>query len=58
MLQEATSMAPAEVAEQAIEAMLRGRRIRVTGLSNKLGAMGVRFLPRRLQAVVTRKVLS
>lgn len=57
-LQEATSMEPANVAEQAIEAMLAGRRVRVTGLSNKLGAMGVRFLPRRLQAVVTRKVLS
>ena len=57
-LQEATSLTPAEVADQAIEAMLRGRRIRVTGLSNKLAAMGVRFLPRRLQAIVTRKVLS
>lgn len=57
-LQDATSMEPAEVAEKAIEAMLRGRRVYVPGLANRLGATGVRFLPRRLQAMLTRRVLS
>ncbi len=57
-LQEATSMEPADVAELAIEAMIRGRRVKVTGFTNAMAAFGVRFLPRRLQAAVTRKVLS
>lgn len=57
-LQEATSMEPAEVAEMAIEAMLKGRRVKVPGLTNALGAFGVRFLPRKWQAALTRRVLS
>lgn len=57
-LQEATSLEPEVVAELAIQAMLKGRRVKVTGFSNALAATGVRFLPRRLQAAITRKVLS
>ncbi|QDV09815.1 putative oxidoreductase [Planctomycetes bacterium Poly30] len=57
-LQEATSLEPAEVARLAIDAMLKGRRVKVTGAVNALSAFGVRFLPRRWQASLTRRVLS
>ncbi|MEM8710997.1 MAG: SDR family oxidoreductase [Planctomycetota bacterium] len=57
-LQESTSLDPATVAELGLKALFRGKRIVVTGWANRFGATFVRFLPRRLQAVVTRRVLA
>jgi short-subunit dehydrogenase len=37
-------------------AMLRGRRVVVTGLSNKLSVLGMKFLPRALTAAMARKL--
>ena len=57
-VQVSTSLEPDAVAIRAVAAMRNGRRTIVTGLANKLSSGAVRFLPRRLQAVVARKVLE
>ncbi len=57
-LQESTSLDPDEVARVAVDAMLRGRRSVVTGLSNRLSVLGLRLIPRRLQATLARRVLE
>ena len=57
-VQTSTSLEPDEVAKSAIDALIRGKRLIVTGLANKVGASTVGFLPRRLQATIARKVLE
>lgn len=57
-VQVRTSLDPEEVARKTVEAMLAGKRTIVTGASNKLGAVGTRLIPRRLQAILARKILE
>ncbi len=57
-MQVSTSLDPDVVARQGVAAMLTGKRVIVTGLSNKITSTGVRLLPRRLQAILARKVLE
>lgn len=57
-IQRATSLDPDAVARAAVKAMVAGRRVVVTGLTNKLSVLGLRLVPRRLQAVLARKVLE
>jgi short-subunit dehydrogenase len=47
-----------EVARLGIEAMLRGRRVRVTGAMNRIMASSVRFLPRRTVTKLVRAAQS
>jgi short-subunit dehydrogenase len=49
-------MSAGEVAHAGYQGMLRGRRIVVPGLANKLLAQSVRFTPRRLVSTITRKL--
>jgi len=37
-------------------AMMRGRRVVVTGFSNKLSVLGMRFIPRRAASAIARKL--
>jgi short-subunit dehydrogenase len=48
-----TSMAVAQIGYRA---MMRGKRVAVTGWSNRFMAMGMKFMPRRLTAAVARKL--
>ena len=57
-IQLRTSLDADVVARAAVAAMVAGRRVVVTGLSNKLGVWGLRLVPRRLQAILARKVLE
>lgn len=57
-IQESTSLDPEEVARASVRAMLAGRRTVVTGAFNRLSVIGLRLVPRRLQAVLARKVLE
>lgn len=57
-VQISTSLDPDVVARAGVAAMLAGKRVIVTGLSNKITSTGVRLLPRRLQAILARKVLE
>lgn len=57
-VQLATSLDADVVARAAIKALLAGRRAVVTGATNKLGVWGLRLVPRRLQAILARKVLE
>lgn len=57
-MQVSTSLDPDVVARAGVAAMLSGKRVIVTGLSNKITSTGVRLLPRRLQAILARKVLE
>jgi uncharacterized protein len=53
------SMLPAdEVARRGLRAMVRGRRTIVTGGINRFNSFMLRFLPRRLPAAVSVKVLG
>lgn len=57
-IQRATSLDADVVARAAVRALVAGRRTVVTGLANKLSVFGLRLVPRRLQAVLARKVLE
>lgn len=57
-LQQSTSLEADEVARLGVNALRKGKRVIVTGLSNKVTSTTVRFLPRRLQAILARKVLE
>ena len=46
----------ASVARTGYKAMLRGRRVVVTGLKNKLLAQSVRISPRRVVTFIVRKL--
>jgi hypothetical protein len=45
-----------EVAEFGYKAMLKGRRVAVHGLGNRLQLFSIRFTPRRLAAAVVRRL--
>lgn len=49
-------MTPEDVARQAVEAMLAGKRTLIPGVSNKATAVGGRFVPRSLLLPVMRKL--
>ena len=49
-------MSAREVAEAGFHGLMRGRRIVIPGLRNKLLAQGVRFAPRRLVTAIARKM--
>lgn len=57
-LQKGTSLEPEAVARAGVDALRRAERIRVPGLANKVSSTAVRLLPRRLQAILARKVLE
>jgi short-subunit dehydrogenase len=54
----ASMMQPMEVAERGLRAMLRGRRTVVTGGINRFNSFMLRFLPRRVPASISVKVLG
>jgi uncharacterized protein len=49
-------MTSPQVAQIGYNAMLQGRRSVVTGFSNKVSAMGTRFLPRAASAAIAKKL--
>jgi short-subunit dehydrogenase len=49
-------MSSAQVARFGYRAMLRGRRVAIPGVTNKLLAQAVRISPRRWVTVITRKL--
>jgi hypothetical protein len=51
-------MSADEVARRGLRAMVRGRRTRVTGGINRFNSFMLRFLPRRVPAAVSVKVLG
>ena len=55
---KANTMSSATVAKIGYRGMLKGRRIVVPGMRNKLMVMSVRISPRRLVTAVTRKLNS
>lgn len=57
-IQISTSLDADVVARAAVDAMTRGKRVVVTGLTNRLSVWGLRLVPRRLQAILARKVLE
>lgn len=57
-VQEATSMAPDEVARIAVRAMRSGKRSVVSGLANRMAVAGLRVIPRRVQASIARRILE
>jgi len=50
------SMSAAAVAESAYKAMMRGKRIDVPGMHNKVGAASIRFAPRGVVLKIVRRL--
>ena len=55
---DAIFMSASDVARQAVEGMVAGRRTVVPGLSNKASALGGRFVPRSVLLPVARTVMG
>jgi short-subunit dehydrogenase len=55
---KATTMTSARVAEIGYRGMLKGKRVVVTGVRNKLLAFGTRLVPRRLATAIAKKLNS
>jgi short-subunit dehydrogenase len=56
LLRAAAPMDSARVAQVGYRAMLRGRRVVIPGLQNKLLAQSVRVTPRRMVTTIVRKL--
>ncbi|GAB4944195.1 hypothetical protein MAHJHV51_47970 [Mycobacterium avium subsp. hominissuis] len=50
------AMAADIVAKKGYKAMMRGKRVIVTGVLNKAGALGAKFVPRSLAAKIAKYV--
>ena len=56
LLKDRKKSSPADVAEFGYRSMMRGKTIAIHGFKNKLLATSVRFFPRALVAVATRRI--
>jgi short-subunit dehydrogenase len=54
----ASVMKPAEVARQGFTAMMAGKRVHITGFTNKMVAASGRFSPRAISLPVTNAILK
>jgi short-subunit dehydrogenase len=52
------AMSPVVVARQGVDALLKGRRTRVNGLSNQLMALSTRLAPRSLAAAIAQSMMK
>ena len=57
-LANASMLSADEVARISVRAMLRGKRVVVTGVLNKLACWGVRLVPRRVASWMSRRVMG
>lgn len=55
LLKSAFVMASAKVAEAGYRGLMKGERVIVPGLMNKIGAFGTRLIPRSVAATIARK---
>lgn len=53
-----SAMAADVVAKQGYDALMRGKRVVVTGGSNKAGAVATKLMPRRLSAKIAKSITS
>jgi uncharacterized protein len=52
------SMSSEAVAREAVAATLKGQRLHVTGLGNRLGTVGVRLAPRGLVLALAKRIMA
>jgi hypothetical protein len=53
-----SAMTSEAVAREAVAATLAGRRLLVTGTGNRIGAVGVRFIPRGAVLAIAKRVMA